>query len=56
MASSPASTRTSPPCAATAPTGYPASPGIGDKTAAALLQQFGDLDGVIAAASTCATG
>ena len=39
----PASTPTSPPCAATPPTGCPASPGVGEKTAATLLLKFGDL-------------
>ena len=40
--SRPPSTPTSRPCAATPPTGCPASPGVGDKTAATLLQRFGD--------------
>jgi 5'-3' exonuclease len=36
--------------------GLPGVAGIGDKTAASLLQQFGDLDGVIAAASDLRNG
>ena len=46
----PASTPTSRRCAATPPTGCPGVAGVGEKTAATLLQRFGDLAGIIAAA------
>lgn len=36
--------------------GLPGVPGIGEKTAAALLARYGDLDGVLAAASTTGGG
>ena len=45
-----ASTPPSRPCAATPPTGCPGVAGVGEKTAAMLLNRFGDIDGIIAAA------
>ena len=50
MASRPRSSRTSSRCAATRPTGLPGAPGIGAKTAAALLERHGSLEAAIAAA------
>ena len=50
-ASTAGSTPTSRPCAATPPTGCPGVDGVGEKTAATLLQRFGDIPGLLAAAA-----
>ena len=44
-----APTPTSPSCAVTRATGCPGSPGVGAKTAAALINEYGDLAGIRAA-------
>ena len=38
-------------CAATPPTGCRVSPGVGEKTAATCCSEYGDLDGILAAAA-----